>query len=151
MRNRVLDRIQTRLKTQDSEREEISQNRRISYQTVVMTMAQPTRVPHFNHVPLVVGIPQQLLTMLSLLRTTPLVDNLRNLDDGIRLILLLPLQQRIPMLLPPRTGLQRKILDDLALELDLLNPNPPNQQHLLIHPEKIKAERFLLIPRKEMI
>ena len=151
---RVLDRIQSRIKIQTSEQEEISQSRRIGYQTAIMTM-ESTRVPHLNHVPLVVGILLQLPTMLSLLRallTTLLVDNLlppSKLDEGLRQMLL-RMRQQIPMLLlPSRTGLRRKVLDDLALEPDLPNPNPPNQQ-LLKHRGKTKAEPFLLT-RKEMI
>ena len=152
LRNRVLDRMQIRTKNQESDREEIGL---ISYQTAIMIM-ESIRAPHLNHVLLVVEILLQLPTMPSLLRvlpTTPLIDNLLlplNLDEGI-LLTLLRLEQQIPMLLLPRTGLRRKVLDDLALELDLPpNPNPPNQHLLIIHPEKTKAEPFLLT-MKEMI
>lgn len=153
--NRVLNRIQTRIKNQEPDRGEIGQSRRISYQMTIMKM-ELTRVLNPNHVPLVVGILLQLPTMLSLLRallqTILLVDSLPsplNLDEGIRLMLL-RLQQRIPMLLLPRTGLRRKVLDDLALEADLPNLNHLPNQHLLVHPEKTKAEPFHLA-RKEMI
>ena len=157
---RVLDRTQSRIKNQ--EQEEIGQSRRISYQAAIMTMEsiRVIRVQHLNvkHNLHVVGILLQLPIMPSLLRVllqaTLLVDNLippLNLDEGIR-PMLLRLQQRIPMpLLLPRTGLWRKeVLDDLALEPDLPNPNPPNQQQLIIHPERTKAEPFLLT-WKEMI
>ena len=106
LRNRVLDRMQIRTKNQESDREEIGL---ISYQTAIMIM-ESIRVPHLNHVLLVVEILLQLPTMPSLLRvlpTTPLIDNLLlplNLDEGI-LLTLLRLEQQIPMLLLPRTGL----------------------------------------------
>ena len=158
LERRVLDRIQSR-KNQESEQKEINQSLRTSYQTAITTM-ESTRMPHLNnHDTLVVGIllHWQLSLLRALLQTTLLVDNLLpllKLDEGIRLILL---QQRTPivLLLLPRTGLRRKELDVLVLEPDLPNPNPPppppppNQQHLLIHPEKTKAEPFLPPIKKE--
>jgi hypothetical protein len=72
---------------------------------------ESTRAPHLNHAPLVVGtlqLPTMLSRLRALLQTTLLVDNLLsplNLDEGIRLTLLRIQQQRIPMLLLPRTGL----------------------------------------------
>ena len=132
--------IQFRIKNQESEQKELGQSRH-----QIMTM-ESTRVPHLNHVPLVVGILLQLLTMLSLLRalqTTLFVLLPSKLDEGIRLSLL----RRIPMLLLPRTSLWRKVLDDLALGPNLPSPNPPNQQ-LFIHLEE--KEEKLLLARKEM-
>jgi hypothetical protein len=116
--------------------------------------SESTRVPHLNHLALVVGILLQLPTiMLPRLRasqtTLILVHNFLSpskLDEGIRLM---PprRQQRIPMLLLlPRTS---KVIDDLALEPDLPNPNPPNHQHL-IHPEETEAKKLLLLATKEM-
>lgn len=136
--------VQSRIKNQESEQKES----RSRYQTAIMAL-ESTRLPLLNHVPLVVGILLQLPTMLSLraLQTTPHVMPPSKLDEGIRLSLL-RLQQRIPMLLLPRTSLWRKVLDDLVLGPNLPNPNPPNQQ-LFIHLEKRKAKP-LLLARKEM-